>query len=315
LSSARSSAIRGRSSSRISSIAQHFARQRIEPRERLDLVVEQLDAHRLALGFRREDVDDVAPHPVRALRQVELVARVLHVGEAAQQLALVEPVAAHQVQHHAEVRLRVAEAVNCGHRRHDDRVRPLEQRLGGRQPHLLDVRVHRRVLLDVGVGRRDVCLRLVVVVVADEVLDRVLREVLLELAVQLRGQRLVVRHHQRGALHALDDVRDREGLARARDAEERLVRQAVLEPLDQLLDRLRLVARRLVVRLQLEGFGSVGHRTDFNRAWGTLQITLKCRHSLPCGITPRASGPFRAPQACQALSHRRFDRPRRGAEG
>ena len=84
--------------------------------------------------------------------QVELVARVLHVGQAAQQLALVDALAAHQVQHHAEVRLGIAEAVDRRHRRDDDRVAALEQRLGRRQPHLLDVLVDRGVLLDVGVA-------------------------------------------------------------------------------------------------------------------------------------------------------------------
>ena len=159
-------------------LAQHLAGQRVEERERLDLVVEELHAHGIALRLRREDVHDVAAHAERALAQVQFVARVLHVGEAPQQLALVHAVAAHEVQHHLEVGLRIAEAVDRGHRGDDDRVGPLEQRLGRRQPHLLDVLVDRGVLLDVGVGGRHVGFRLVVVVVRDEVLDGVAREVL-----------------------------------------------------------------------------------------------------------------------------------------
>ena len=54
-----------------------------------------------------------------------------------------------------------------------------------------------RVLLDVEVGLRDVRLGLVVVVVGDEVLDRVVREELPELVAELRGERLVVRDHER----------------------------------------------------------------------------------------------------------------------
>ena len=51
--------------------------------------------------------------------------------------------------------------------------------------------------------RGHVGLGLVVVVVGDEVLDRVVREELAELAVQLRGERLVVRqHHASGAARA-----------------------------------------------------------------------------------------------------------------
>jgi hypothetical protein len=101
------------------------------------------------------------------------------------------------------------------------------------------------VLLDVRVGRRDVGLGLVVVVVADEELHRVVREELLELAVELRRQRLVGRHHQRRPVHLLDDVGHREGLAAAGDAEEDLVSLACLETRDQLGDGAGLVAARL----------------------------------------------------------------------
>ncbi len=237
-------------------LAQDLARQRVEQRQRLDLVVEELHANGFALGLRGKDVDDVAAHAIRALRQVELVARVLHVGEPAQELALVEAVAAIEVQHHAEIRLRIAQAVDRGDRGDDDRVRPLEQRLGRRQPHLLDVGVDRGVLLDVRVGRRHVGLGLVVVVVADEVLDRVVREELAELAVELRGERLVVRHHQCRPLHALDDIGDGVGLPGARDSQQRLAREAALEAADEPLDGLGLVARRPVVGPQSKGSGN-----------------------------------------------------------
>ena len=66
------------------------------------------------------------------------------------------------------------------------------------KPEASDVVVLRGVLLDVQVGLRDVRLRLVVVVVRDEVLDRVRREELAELVAELSGQRLVVRDHSAG---------------------------------------------------------------------------------------------------------------------
>jgi hypothetical protein len=74
-------------------------------------------------------------------------------------------------------------------------------------PQPLDLGVDRRVLLDEGVGLRDVGLGLVVVVVADEVLDGVVRHELAELGRELRRERLVVREHERRALHLLDRAR------------------------------------------------------------------------------------------------------------
>ena len=86
-----------------------------------------------------------------------------------------------------------------------------------------------RVLLDVRVARRDVRLGLVVVVVADEVLDGVVGEELADLAVELGRERLVRREHQRRP-PSRDDVADREGLPRPGDAEEDLVLVVAREP-------------------------------------------------------------------------------------
>ena len=101
------------------------------------------------------------------------------------------------------------------------------------------------VLLDVGVGPRQVGFRLVVVVVADEVLDGVGGEELLELRRELGRQRLVVGNHQRGALDPLHDAGHGEGFAAAGDAHERLMAYAVLDGLRQPVDGLGLIARGL----------------------------------------------------------------------
>ncbi len=243
--------------------AQHAAGERVEQRQVLDLAVEQLDAHGLHLVFGREHVDHLAAHAVAAAPQFVVAALVLQFGQPAQQLALVEAIAAHQVQHHLEVLAGVAEAVDGRHGGDDQRVATLDQRLGRRQPHLFDVLVDAGVLLDVRVARRHVRFRLVVVVVADEIFHRVVREEFLELAVELRGERLVRRQHEGGFLDRLDDVGDGERLARAGDAEQGLRRQAGVEALDQAPDRLGLVAGGGVGRFELETIG--GHGVAANR--------------------------------------------------
>ena len=95
------------------------------------------------------------------------------------------------------VHLGRTEAVDRRDRRDDDHVAAGEQRARGRVAQPVDLVVDRAVLLDVRVGRREVRLGLVVVVVGDEVLDPVLREQLAELGRELRGEGLVRRQHQR----------------------------------------------------------------------------------------------------------------------
>ena len=144
--------------------------------------------------------------------------------------------------HELPVLDRVAQAVDGAHGGDDDDVLALHQARGGAEPEALDVLVDRGVLLDVDVGRGDVGLGLVVVVVRDEVLDGVLRQELPELAVELGREGLVVREDQRRLAVVGDGVRQGHRLAGPGDAEQGLVLVAALEPGGQLGDGLGLVA-------------------------------------------------------------------------
>ena len=230
----------------------HFARQRIEVADVLHFVVEQLHPNRFALRFGRKHIEGVAPHPEGALPEFRFVARVLQVGQTHQQVALIDPVAAHQVQDHLKVGVRIAQSVDRRHRRHHDGVLALHQRLGGGQPHLFDMAVDGGVLLDIRVGGGHIGFGLVVVVVRDEILHPVAGKEIPELAVKLRGQRLVGGQNQRRALLAGHHAGQRIGLPRAGHSQKRLPRQALLQPLAQPIHRLRLIAGQAKVRLQLK---------------------------------------------------------------
>ena len=207
-------------------------------------------------------LDGVAAHAERAAAELDVVALVLDLHQLAQHVLPADPLAARERQHHPVVRLGRPEPVDARHAGDDDDVAPLEERPRRRQAHAVDLLVDRRFLLDVGVAGRDVGLGLVVVVVADEVLDGVVREEPLELLVELRGQGLVVRHHQRRAVGLGDDPRHGEGLARPGDPEQDLVLVAAVQCLDQLSLRARLIAAQLEVGDELEVVGQGGHVTS-----------------------------------------------------
>ena len=229
----------------------HLAGQRVEVRDRLHLVAEQRDAVG-GLRVGRLDLDHVAPRAEAPAPEQGVVAPVLDVDERPQQLVAREALPGLDGDQLLFVLARRAEAVDARDRSHDHDVAPAQQRGGGRMAQPVDVLVARGVLLDVGVRRRQVRLGLVVVVVRDEVLDGVLREELAELVAELRRERLVVGDHERRLLDRRDHVRHREGLARGRRAEQRLVLQALVDARGQLGDGLRLVARRRVPVTQSE---------------------------------------------------------------
>ena len=219
--------------------------ERVEQVQRLDHVVEQLDADRGFRVFRREDVDDVAAHAEHPALELDVVAVVLHLRQPRDDLALAHLLVLAQQQDHAVVVRRIADTVDRRHGADDHGVAPLQQRLGRRQPHLLDVLVDAGIFFDEQVARRHIGLGLVVVVIGDEILDRVFREELAHLRIQLRRQRLVRRHDQRRPPRLRDDVGHGVGLARTGHPQQGLVGQAVIDALDQLGDGLRLVASGL----------------------------------------------------------------------
>ena len=206
----------------------------------------------------REDLDRIALGAEGAAGKVELVAAVLQLDQGAQQPLALDLLALLQRQGHPGVGFGRADAVDAGDRGHDDDVVALEQGARRGVAHPVDLLVDARSLLDVGVGARDVGFRLIVIVVADEILDRVVGEERLELAVELGRQDLVRCQHDRRALHLRDDVRHGEGLARARHAQEHLVPLLPPQALDEVDDRLRLIAGRLELGNQLERTPALG---------------------------------------------------------
>ena len=147
----------------------------------------------------------------------------------------------------------VAAAEEARDARYDHHVAPSrEQRCHGVEPHFLDFGIDREVLLDVGVRRRKVGFRLVVVVVGDEVLDGVLGKEVAEFAVKLGREGLVVAQDERRAVQVGNDVGHRKGLSRTRYTQQRVVLRAVADRPDDLGDGFRLVARGGIIGYEFE---------------------------------------------------------------
>ncbi len=232
-------------------LVQDFAEQRVDGRDGVNLVAPKLDAVSLVL-IRRVDLDGVAAHAETSAVELDVGALVLQFDELLEKLFARDLHPRLDEENHIVVGVRVAEAVDAGDRGDDDHVAPLEERARRGEAQAVNLLVDGRLLFDVGVRGRDVGLRLVVVVVGDEILDRIFGEEGSELLVELRGQSLVVGDDERGALRALDHGGDREGLARTRDAEQDLILRALVEPADERVNRLRLIALRLEVGTKLE---------------------------------------------------------------
>ena len=179
----------------------------------VDLVPEELHPHGGVLPVGGPDLHRVPPYSEGVALKGHVVAAVPDVHQPLEQGGDGDLHAHPQGHHHLLKVLRLAQSIDAGHRGYHDHVPPFQQGGGGGQAQPVNLLVDGRVLLDKGVRVGDIGLRLVVVVVGDEVLHRVVGEELPELGAQLGGQGLVVGQHQGGALHCLDDLGHGIGLA------------------------------------------------------------------------------------------------------
>ena len=227
------------------------ARHGVDHGNRLHLVAEQLDADCPLLDCR-DDLDDVPAHAEVSALELEIVAAVIDVDQAAQDLVPFYPVPHPQGQLLFPELDRRSQAENAGNGRHDNDVPPLEQGGHRPQPQAVDLLVEVDFLLDVGVGSRAIGFRLVVVVVADEVLYRVVGKIPLKLTVELRGKSLVVGNDEGRPVELLDGIGHREGLAASGDPQECLELLSASDPGYQLFYGPGLIARWPVLGNQVE---------------------------------------------------------------
>ena len=218
----------------------------VDLRNAVDLVPKELDTDGGVLPVGGPDLYRVPPHPEHVPVEGDVVALIPDGHQPLQQFVPLHHRPHPQGDHHGGEVLRLAQTVDAGHGGHHDHVPPLQQRGGGRQAQAVDLLVDGGVLLDKGIRVWDIGLRLVVVVVRNEVFHRVVGEELLKLGAQLGGQGLVVGQHQGGPLDLLDDLGHGKGLAGAGDAQKGLLVQPHLDALGQGLDGLRLVPAGLI---------------------------------------------------------------------
>jgi hypothetical protein len=139
-----------------------------------------------------------------------------------------------------------ADAVDARDAGDDDDIPAREQRAHGRKPQPFDFVVHARIFLDESVGARDVGFGLIIIEVADEILDGVIWKEALEFSVKLGGECFIMRDDQSRLIDIPDNIGNREGLSRTGDAEERLVLGTGQHAFGQLRNGLRLIPGGLV---------------------------------------------------------------------
>ena len=266
-----------------------FPCQRIDLHDLLDLVAEEADSPGPVLEMGWPDIEGVAAQAEASPVKEIVVSTVLERDEFARDLARLEALVMADIEPHGGVRFHRSDAVDAGDGSHDQNVVPLHQCAGSRVAHAVDLLVDLGFLLDVGVRARNIGFRLVVVVIGYEVLDRVVGKERLELAVELRGEGLVVCQHDCGPLRGLYDLGHGVGLAGSRRTEKNLIPVSTLDSLDQFGNGLGLVALGLQVARKLERlsafeFSILHWRTNFRLGQIGCQMALLTLNRLAANV-------------------------------
>ena len=231
----------------------HFARERIDLPDGIDLLAPHLEPESFVL-IGGVDLNHVAAHAKCSAPQI-FRSLVLNVHQPAEQGLPRSLLPLLQGNEHSVIGFGRADAVNAGNGGDDDDVAPFEQRARRAHAQLVQLIVDRRFLVDVNVRGGNVGFRLVKIVVADEIFDGVFREKSLEFVIKLRGERLVMRQNQRGAVRRLDQLGHRERFAGTGHAQEHLVLFARFHAAIELFDGRGLISARLIVAVQLKFHG------------------------------------------------------------
>ena len=226
--------------------------QQINLCDPVDLVAEKLNSDRDVALIGRHNLKHIPVHAEGAAVKINLVPLILNIDQVTDHVVPVALLPRAERNDHPLVVLRAAQTVNAGNRRNHNDILPLDQRRRGGKPEFIDLLIPAGILLDIGIRRGHIRLRLVVVVIGHEIFHGVLRKEFPELAVKLCRQCLVVRDDQGRFLQSLDHVRHGECLARTGHAEQCLRLISFLKSAHQLLDGLRLITCRLILRMKSE---------------------------------------------------------------
>ena len=112
--------------------------------------------------------------------------------------------------------------------------------------------IYSAVLFYISIRVGNVCLRLIVIVIRHKVFYRIVGEKLLKLAAKLCRKSFVVRKHQGRSLRSFYYISHSKCFTRTRYAEQSLLSVARFNAVYKLVNRSRLVTRRLIFRFQFK---------------------------------------------------------------
>ena len=229
-----------------------FACQHIYFRNAIDFIPEKFHTNGMLRGADRENFDHIPTDTKRTSFKIQIIAVILHFHQGAQDFIPVLLHAGAQGKHHAIVFLGVTQTINTGNAGNNNDILSLHQRRRGGMAQLINFIIDRGILFDIGIRTWYIRFGLIIIIIADEILHRIFGEELLQLVIKLCRKGFIVCNDQGWLLDFLNDICHGKGFAGARNPQQSLEFQALLEALRNFFNRLRLITGRFIFRYHFE---------------------------------------------------------------
>ncbi len=228
----------------------------INERDGFNLCIKECYPNDMVVCIDREDIDCVSPHTEGSPDKICVIALVVHRNKRAHNIASLEGRILNADGNALfAVFLRRPKPVNARHGRYNNDIVSGQHVMGGGVPQAVYFFVNFGFFFNIGVGLGNVCLRLVVVVVGDKVMDGVFRKKFFKFACQLCGKCFIMGDDKSWLLQCLDNMRHGKRFAGAGNAQKRLMMHSCFHVLNQRLDGARLVACGRERRFERECLG------------------------------------------------------------
>ena len=236
----------GRENAGVLQHRQHMTADNVNLADAVNFIAKEFNPQGVFMLPCRNDLHRIPPDTEGAPAEVHIIPFVLNIDQVAKQFFTAHGHPGAKGNHLPLVFAGVAHGVDTAYGCHNDDILPLPQGGGSAVAKPVNLFVDGGILFDVCIRRGNVGLRLIVIVIRDEVFHPAIREESLQFAAQLGSKSLVVGNHQSGLLHLFNHRGHGKGFAGTCYTQQHLALHAFLNASAQCLNGLWLIAAGLV---------------------------------------------------------------------
>ena len=170
----------------------NFTGYRMDFGNSVNLIAEKFDSENLFVGICGANFDNVAANTKLIADKIHIVALILHVYKLIYDFVAVFFHSRAERKHHSSVIYRVAESIDAGNGSNDYYVASFGKSCGCGMAEPFDFVVYVACFFNISIGGSNICFRLIIIIIGNEIFNAVFGKKLFEFAAKLGGKSFVM---------------------------------------------------------------------------------------------------------------------------